>query len=1078
MRASTARSRRLALALVLASAALVPACGGGGGGSGSGSGSFFIVEASNGFGRLLPHQIAELDPLTLQPTPTILEVRNLETILANLSFQNPIRPPTEWPQGRVLPNGQPGNHFFVARFSQDVDPTSVLSTTQVGGLQGGIEVRAVNPLTGERTPVPGRAFVGGMTYGPDTDANGALVLVPWVVADSGDLGDELDVVRAPGLGFPGTESGTAFVGAGDLVRPDTLVFVVDADGDLATHESFPAGLPIQMRISEAVRSSRGRRLASAGLASSTVGPDTIAPEVLVFGATQSPAILPTNGAVDVDPETNVVVEFTEPVQLLTVGDLDDGTPPTLSGAIQLSFGPSQARTTVPFTIRPLSVYDLSRIELDPVYAFPGTGPTIPGVQCDNLFGTVDLRVNIAQFRDLSTRGPNGLGVFNTQGLTSTFVTREGVGVVNAPVTPDAVYIGRTGSNQGISVIDLNGFGAGSGSPLYDITEPIKQGNSNFPNNPNVALQGALLIPPLTPGSCTFNGGSEGVFTLTKDSSLRDLVAASPLLESVGDMALGHALDNTFNNEQPFGCQSGGGNICVQGGLKQIRLIPGGPNTVASVHIAPQIATIKVDDGVENLASWAPHPNPPPLIFPPLCLSPLIGGQEPTSIVTTCDPAAVGGCNFTYGPPFTAVGGPRLNNLLVPGPNPFGNPGLGLPPQSALSAELNTFFEGPSTPQPLPGLCQPYMIRQQIGQFLYVIDRVASEIVVFNSNRFTVLDRIRLLDPTSLAISPNLDFIAVTNEGADQVSFLDIDPGSATFHQVVKTTTVGVGPTGICWENSNEDIFVCNQAEGTVSIISGFTLDVRKVLRNQISRPIDLALTPRQTTFGFGRGVYFGYILNQNGTVAFFESGPDGVNGIGFDDVVGSMPFRFLRPKTIQADPSNLNSAAWVVHESPLDLQGNPTGQLGGAITNFGITGGLPLPIPLDPGPFASPQIRQLEFGILASLAEGQIGLSGIPVDIAFDNMRNLSALTSFGTTFSPGNPVSYNGKSLVRLQGGGALQATAPAFMFVAVPNPGVIDVFNMTSGAFSRVDTNVFLDGTNSIVAPNATVLMDYFRQ
>jgi hypothetical protein len=1055
---------------------LVPACGGGSGGGG-GSGSFFIVEVSNGFGRILPHQIAELDPLTQLPTTQILEVRNYETLVENLTFQNLLRPPTEWPAQAVLPSGVGGNHFLVARFSRALDPTSVLSTTESGALGGAIEVRAVNPLTGEFRTIGGRALVGGQTYGPETDLDGNLIFQPWVTLDSGDLGDELDVLHPLGLGFPGTEPASAFIGAADLLGPEALVFVVDEDGDLRTHETFPAGLPIQMKITEAVLSGSGRALTGAGLASSTVGPDTIAPELLVSGVSQDPAISPARGEQEVDPETSVIVEFTEPVQLLTVGSLDDGTPPTLSGAIQLSFGPSTARTAVPFMVRPISVYDLTRVELEPVYAFPGTGPTIPGVQCDNLFGTVNVRVNIGQFRDLSVRGPNGLGVFNTQSRDSFFVTREGTGLVNAPVVPDAIYIGRTGSVQGISVIDLNGFGAGTGNPLYEIAEPIKFGNSNYPNNPNVALQGAFMIPPLVAGTCTFNGGSAGVFTLTKDSSLRDMVATSPLLESVGDMAIGHALDTTFNNEQPFGCQSGGGNICVQGGLKQIRIIPGGPNTVASSHVA-NLPILKADDGVENLVSWAPHPNPPPLVFPPLCLSPLIGGQEPTSIVTTCAPAAVGGCNFTYGAPFTAVGGPTLQNLLVPGPNPFGNPSIGLPPQSALSAELNSFFEGPSTPQPLPSLCQPYMIRQQVGHFLYVVDRVASEIVVFNSNRFTVLDRIRLLDPTSLAMSPNLDFLAVTNEGADQVSFIDIDPSSATFHQVVKTTTVGVGPTGICWENSNEDIFVCNQGEGTVSILSGFTLDVRKTLRNQIQRPVDVTLTPRQTVFGFARGVYFGYILNQNGTVAFFESGPDGINGIGFDDVVGSLPFRFLRPKAIQADPTNLNSAAWVVHENPLDAEGNDSGQGGGAISNFAITGGLPLPIPLDPGPFTSPQIRELEFGVLASIAEGAIGLSGIPVDIAFDNMRNLTALTNYGTTFSAGNNISYNGKSLVRILGGAALQGNSPQFMFVAVPNPGVIDVFDMTSGAFERVDTNVFFDGTDSIPAPNATVVVDYFRQ
>src|SRR5688572_28030004 len=132
-----------------------------------------------------------------------------------------------------------------------------------------------------------------------------------------------------------------------------------------------------------------------------------------------------------------------------------------------------------------------------------------------------------------------------------------------------------------------------------------------------------------------------------------------------------------------------------------------------------------------------------------------------------------------------------------------------------------------------------MIRQQVGHLLYMVDRVAREVVVFNSNRCTVLYWIRMLDPTSLAMWPNLDFLAVTNENADLVSFLDVNPSSPTFHQVVKTTVVGKGPPANAWESGNEDIFVSNQQEGTVSVISGFSLEVRKVLRNQLSRSIEV-----------------------------------------------------------------------------------------------------------------------------------------------------------------------------------------------------------------------------------------------
>src|SRR5258708_978568 len=183
----------------------------------------------------------------------------------------------------------------------------------------------------------------------------------------------------------------------------------------------------------------------------------------------------------------------------------------------------------------------------------------------------------------------------------------------------------------------------------------------------------------------------------------------------------------------------------------------------------------ISPGAENLVAWGPHPNPPPLVFPPLCVSPYIGGQEPTSIDSgpTIQPPAVGA---------------GLHNLLGPG-DPFGSPlsTPPVPPTGLLSPEQNSYFEGPSMPAQNQIYCQPYMIRQQIGSYVYVIDRGRREIVVLNSNRMTIIDRIPTQDPTTLAMSPNLNLLAVVNQTANLVSFIDIDPLSSTFHQVIQET---------------------------------------------------------------------------------------------------------------------------------------------------------------------------------------------------------------------------------------------------------------------------------------------------
>ncbi|MCZ6598269.1 MAG: beta-propeller fold lactonase family protein [Planctomycetota bacterium] len=1001
-----------------------------------------LIEAGNGFGVLLPYQVNELDA-TGQPTTKVISIRTQEDLLDNVTDANPIHPVVQWPMATSLPDGAAGNHFVFARFKQPLDVESILTGAPgaPSHLLGTILATALDPTGGEPVQIAGRAFIGGQTMSLETDATGQHVLQTWVrlvggkpvaVLDvDGDGSADFAAGQQPGLGFPGTE--TAFAGAADLLDNRTFVFVPDADGDLSTHETFPAGAQINLTITTGVKARNGNFLTSPALASSTVGPDLVRPEVSQSSGLVQ--IIPGNGEVDVDPQTSVSVRFTEPIQPATVGDLPDGTAPSLSPAILLQFGPSTSLVQIPFQVHVPSVFDLSQVVLEPIYAFPGTGPEL--ASCGT-FSDVDVIVNSLTIDDLAANR-------NANALVTSFTTGEGPGLVNAPVTPDAIFVGRGGAMQSLSVVDLNGFGQGTGSPEFDVTCAHQKGNTNFPNNPNVLFLGPLLIPPLSPGGCTVDGGSSGVLTLTKDSSLDDRLLRAPLIQSVGDMMLGHPLDTTFHNGSPFGCQSGGGNQCAITARKSATFATGG-------------ATFTLT-GFANLMQFAPHPNPPPLRFPPLCIEPFIGGEEPTSVDTFVINA--------------------VTNLLLPGGLPFGS---GCIPADGLlspTANILTTWGGPSLPTAIPPVCQPYSLRQQVGNYLYVVDRVAGQVVVLNSNRMTVLERFQLPDPTELAMSPNLNLLAVTNQAADTVTFLDIDPASSTFHQIVRTTTVGAGPTGIAWEPGNEDILVCNTAGGSMSIISAFNLQVRKTVTALLSSPFDVAITPRQLGFGFQRGVYFAYVLSKDGTVAVFESGPDGVNGWGFDDMIGKLPMTFDSPKAIQPDPTNFNSAVWVVHERKLGLDGEPTGLDGGAVTNVGIVSGTIGIIPLDLGFFADPTIRDLEWGVISALGEDQ--LTGVPTDIAFDNWTNFTVFPNYSTAFSAGTPVQPNAKGiLLTVPGGGISAATVPRIMLLAVPNstegPGVIDVVRI-DGAL-RMDTDPFTPGTQSIPAPGAITVMDYFRQ
>ena len=1050
---------------------LLPACGGGsaaGGGSGGGGGTMDLVEASNGFGQVLPHTVLKLGA-NGEPTPAIVQIRDADDLIDNLTASNGVRPVQQFPPQAVLPSGAPGNHFFYVRFTQAIDINTVLSSAPGAqansGLLGSVSLVALDPATGQASPISARVFVNGFTYaGTPVGTPPQLPLQRWVEEDAQTGLPKALVVDGglPGLGFPGTEPGATFSGAENLIAPNVLVLVVDDDGDLTSKDTFPQNREIKLKITNAVRSTAGKPLKNQALACTTVGGDSLNPEVATTPPPiNDPLISPGGGQTGVDPQTKIRIEFTEPVQPLTVGPLPGGAPPVTTSSVQVQFGPDAGTVTVPFTVLPVSVYDLSYFEMTPSYNFPGLGP--PDVPClgddgDDDFSEIDIFVNSGLIRDLVANA-------NVNAATTNFRTGEGPGLVNAPVVPDAIYLGRSGGTPGVSVVDLNGFGASTGVPDWDINDPIVEGNSNYPNNPNVRLQGGQLYPPLFNGTCTINGGSAGVFTLTTDSSLNDKVIRAPLVTSIADMMIGHALDSTFNNgPAPFGCQAGGGNLCAFDGKKLIVPLVNG-NTM-NPNVGQTQPNVSIAPGAENLVCWAPHPNPPPLVFPPLCVSPLIGGQEPTSVNSVLPPPA----------------GQGLTNLLAPG-DPFGFPSQGVPPSGLLTPEQNVYFEGPSPPAAQIGACIVYSIRQQIGHFLYVVDRARREIVVFNSNRMTVIDRIPTQDPTTMAMSPNLNLVAVVNQLSDLISFIDIDPSSSTFHEVVQESLVGDRPRGIAWDPGNEDILVCNEGDNTMSILSAASLETRRVVSSQLSDPFDVAITPRQWCWGYNRYVYFAYILNRNGRLAIFESGPNTVNGWGYDDIIGIASVTLKQPKAIQPDHVDLRSAVWVAHEGPIDLQTNQAGPDGiGAVTKLVVESASTVagPLTLNTQSLFTPQFRDMFIGVQISIGTPQI--SGVPVDLAFDNQRNLAGLPNTVTPWTIGTPTPINGKSLVRGACFGAVVNTnEPRYMFVAVPNPlsgtGVVDVVRIDLG-FARIDTNAFQPGIQSIPATNVQVVSDFFRQ
>ena len=463
---------------------------------------------------------------------------------------------------------------------------------------------------------------------------------------------------------------------------------------------------------------------------------------------------------------------------------------------------------------------------------------------------VRVSVNDTVIRDLQT-------VFLGQTVNTNFFTGMGPGIVNAPVGCDALYVGMVGAKPGLKIVDLNGFGQTTGGYLVDPSgnnDPIFdwRNTTRFQFNPNIGAPGLTpnLAKPTDNTATGLDSGSPGVFRLIQDSAGETLLVGQPVLGNVADIHIGNPLDMIFNNE----------NINV--------------NATRANHVNVFQASVR-----GNGYSAVPHPNPPRLLFPPPNPARLIFGEEPTT--QSCIPQPL--------------------NLLVSG-NPDGPPALGL------FGHVADIFVGPaprpgSPPPPTPSC--PFAYRQQIGHFLYVLDADRKQILVLNSNRMTILDTIRTSDPVDLAFAPNLRRMAVANFSSGSVSFVDVDPTSPTFHQVLSETRVAPGPTQVAWQPDGEDILTIHARENALTIVNGIDFQVIKTVTGFLANPIGLACTHRHPfppTPGNQTGLYHAYILNSTGTIVVYESGPDGVNGIGFNEIIGTVPGAFFRsPKNITLD---------------------------------------------------------------------------------------------------------------------------------------------------------------------------------
>ncbi len=975
--------------LAVASFALT-SCAGGSKGDPDNRGDFKVVSISTGTGSVYPYRIRVADSFG-NPTSTVINIESDATMKANVTGNNGVLPVATLPTTAVLPDGNPGNHFLNFTFSHKLRVDSILSPLLAdqgnSGLTGSLSILAYDPATETSTTVRGRGFVNGFTY---YNEGGSLVLVKAVEAD----GTNVRVLDARAAGFP------SFPGAADLVTTKSFVFIADDDSDLAQLDLFPADRLLRIVVTNAVRDSENDILEQEIGVATTVGPDTLAPQVL--GYTSVPQISPGNGQTGIDPQASILVRFNKPVQPGQVGTFLDPqqlTPPL--GGVSLNVTSNAVSFPVNYYADPVSYGDLMNFIIRPAYSLPGQA-------------LVDVTVQTTTITSLP-------GVTIGQAVTTQYTTGDGPGIVNAPVAPEAIYVGIGGAEPGVSVIDLNGFGQGTGD----------QTNTRWPLNPNIGVTG--VVPTMAPGTSNLDAGGAGVLTLTQDTTGNTRLVRDPIVGDVTDIHVGAPLDLVYNNENINRNASRSNQINQLLGLAQ----------------------------AGNTITQPPIPNPPRLVFPPPNPNRAIFGEEPAVKSSFGPPGAL----VTAGPPACLAVG--LNQLVVG--NPFSSS------QNEIGVYGTNFmgvFVGPqpppASPPPPPPFC-PFTSRQQVGHFLYVLDRDNRQVVVLNSNRFTVIDTIQLSDPVSMAMSPNLTRLAVTNFSSSSVSFIDINPLSQTFHQIVSETRVDSGPTAIAWQPDGEDVLCVSTEANFLTIISALDFSVRRTVGGFLNAPIEIIATPRYSATGNTSNVYYAYILNGNGSIAIYESGPDGVNGIGFNDIIGAVTnVSFPRARSMIYDISSNTGGVLIGHTDDAGL---------GQVSRLNLTSTPNGPLQLNPsagGFILPPTYRQKEWTVTQRIGgvspsnPGQAPLSGNSViDLCSDELVNFGGLLGQGSTFAPSytaTPWQHSGKHVLKV---GPFPAYNPRLLFVAMSDTGKVDVIELQTA--TKIAT---------ISVPGVRVVSNYWRQ
>ncbi|MSR75923.1 MAG: hypothetical protein EXS14_10695 [Planctomycetes bacterium] len=170
--------------------------------------------------------------------------------------------------------------------------------------------------------------------------------------------------------------------------------------------------------------------------------------------------------------------------------------------------------------------------------------------------------------------------------------------------------------------------------------------------------------------------------------------------------------------------------------------------------------------------------------------------------------------------------------------------------------------------PFPPPQQPW------GNFLYVVDSDSQSLKVFNGYNFQLISSMSGVGaPGGLGIAPDLSYLYVSNQNQNTVQRIFANPAQPQFHTIAGLITgVGPAPRSVAVMPANEDVFVCNYAGNSFSIIDTATQQVRVTLTASGSiGPSDVCVTGRMLGQGL-TNAYTAFILNAfSNDITIYES---------------------------------------------------------------------------------------------------------------------------------------------------------------------------------------------------------------